>query len=259
MTQLYKLIILSTILTSCLNHKTATTLQTINKTYDFKLDNVEIFDNARNRKIPVAFYFPKTGQEIKNQQIIIFSHGYGQNKGGNNLVYSYLTENLASKGYYVVSIQHELPTDELLPMKGNLQIVRRPNWERGVENILFVLKKMKEIKPNLDYRHLTLIGHSNGGDMTMLFANKYPELVNKVISMDNRRMPLPKLFKPKIYTLRSNDFPADEGVLPTSEEQIKYKITIQPTNINHSSMDNEATMEERKIINRYIEKYLTEK
>jgi len=259
MKQIFFFLLSFSLLTSCLTNKSVTNSYLDTKTYDFKLDSLEMFDKSRNRKIPVAFYFPKTDSETKNQQIVIFSHGYGQNKGGDNLVYSYLTENLATKGFYVVSIQHELATDDLLPMEGNLQVTRRPNWERGAENILFVLNKMKEVKPNLDYKHLTLIGHSNGGDMTILFAHKHPELVYKVISMDNRRMPLPKVSKPKIYTLRSNDFPADEGVLPTIDEQKKYGIFVQQTPLNHSNMDNDATIDERKIMNGYIEKYLNKK
>jgi predicted esterase len=254
---LYLLFLIS--LTSCLTAKQTGTDNPTNQTYSVKIDSINLFDNSRNRKIPVAFYTPNTDKAIKNQQVIIFSHGYGKNEGGANLCYSYLTENLASKGYFVVSIQHELPTDELLAMEGDLQITRRPNWERGVENIHYVLSELKKTNPDLDYKHMTLIGHSNGGDMTVLFAHKYPDLVFRIISMDNRRMPLPKVSIPKIYTLRSNDYPADEGVLPTKQEQEKYEITVQFIPINHSNMDNDATTEERKIINNYIEKYLNEK
>ena len=236
-----------------------TSSQTTDKTNEFMLDILEMFDNARQRKIPVAFYYPKTDKRNKNQQLVIFSHGYGQNKGGDYLTYSYLTENLATKGYFVVSIQHELPTDELLAMDGDLRVTRRPNWERGVENIYYVLNKLKDMKPYLDYKHVSLIGHSNGGDMSVLFAHKYPKLVYKIISMDNRRMSLPRVSKPRIYTLRSDDYPADEGVLPTDEECEKFSITVQFTSINHSSMDNKATAYERKILNEYIEKYLIEK
>jgi hypothetical protein len=60
-----------------------------------------------------------------------FTSGYGQNKWGDYLAYSYLTEFLAKKGYFVVSIQHELPTDSLLSLIGKLQIVRRSFWDRG--------------------------------------------------------------------------------------------------------------------------------
>ncbi|MBB5621242.1 hypothetical protein HDE69_002295 [Pedobacter cryoconitis] len=47
--------------------------------------------------------------------------------------------------------------------------------------------------------------------MSMLFATQHPELVDKVISLDNRRMPFPRVSKPRIYSLRSSDQPADEG------------------------------------------------
>ncbi|MDQ0781601.1 alpha/beta hydrolase [Chryseobacterium sp. W4I1] len=225
------------------------------KIYKTKLDTLTLFDQSRNRKIPVAFYSPETDQKIPAQQIIIFSHGYGANKGGDYFVYSYLTEMLASKGYFTVSIQHELPTDELIPMEGKPQIVRMPFWERGTDNILFVLNELKKIRPDLDYKHLTLIGHSNGGDMTALFANKYSSLVYKIITMDNRRMYLPRTSLPKIYTIRSNDYPADEGVLPTSEEQKKYGITVQQTDINHGHMDNKGSDEEKEILKSMIFKY----
>ncbi|QWT87155.1 alpha/beta hydrolase [Chryseobacterium cucumeris] len=226
--------------------------------YEVRLDTLTFFDQSRNRKIPVALYHPKTDKKIPNQQVIIFNHGYGFNKGGDYFVYSYLTEKLASKGYFTVSIQHELTTDHLLPTEGNLQMVRRPFWQNGSDNILFVLNKLKKMKPELDYKHLSLIGHSNGGDMTALFANQHPNLVYKLITIDNRRMFLPRTSVPKVYTLRSNDYPADEGVLPNEVEQNKYSMTVQKTSINHSHMDNKGSDEEKRVLNDFVLKYLSE-
>lgn len=227
----------------------------ITNNQDFKCDTFIYFDSSRNRKIPVAVYTPN--HAVKSNKIpVIFSHGWGENKGGDYFAYSYLTEFLASKGYFVVSIQHELPTDEMLAMDGNFQVTRKPNWERGSQNILFVVHKMKKDFPDLKYNKLTVIGHSNGGDMTALFTTKHPELVDKVITMDNRRMPLPRTRHPKIYTLRSNDYPADEGVLPTEGEQKKYGIMVDFTPVNHGNMDNDATPEERKYMTQKIIKYL---
>jgi hypothetical protein len=60
--------------------------------------------------------------------------------------------------------------------------------------------------------------------MTALFANNYPNFVYKIITLDNRRMYLPKTLIPKIYTLRSNDIPMKE-FLPTMEEQ-KNSISL---------------------------------
>ncbi|MDR0791868.1 MAG: hypothetical protein LBE82_01055 [Chitinophagaceae bacterium] len=220
------------------------------------MDTLTLNDPSRNRKIPVAIYQP-ANEKNSNRIPIIFSHGYGENKGGDYLyAYTYLTEFLASKGYFVVSVQHELNTDEPLAMTGKLQETRMPNWERGAQNILFVLQEMKKEYPQLKYDKLSLIGHSNGGDMTVLFAHKYPELVYKIISMDNRRMELPRTRTPQIFTLRSNDYSADEGVLPTNEEAKEYDIVIEFTNINHSNMDNDANDKERKYMTEKILEYL---
>ena len=233
--------------------------QTTTPNYEVKLDSINMFDSSRNRRIPVALYVPKTDKKISKQKVVIFSHGYGENKGGDNLIYSYLTENLAAQGYLVASIQHELPTDSLLPTTGIPQITRRTNWERGVQNILFVLNELKKTRPELDYKHVVLIGHSNGGDMSVLFAHKYPKSVDKIISLDNRRMSLPRAKHPNIYSLRSSDYPADEGVLPTIEEQKLYHIKIiYLPNTKHSEMDNDANEAQRKEINNYIVSFLND-
>lgn len=228
------------------------------QSYAFKLDTLTLFDQARNRQIPVAFYIPKADKESGKQKIIIFSHGYGQNKGGNYLAYSYLTEFLASKGYFVASIQHELSTDSLIPLTGTPQIVRRPFWERGADNILFVINELKRYYPKLDFNHITLIGHSNGGDMTALFSQKYPNIISKIITLDNRRMALPKTTKPKVYSLRSSDQPADEGILPTAEEQKNFGITIiKLPNTIHNAMDDNADERQSQEIKNYIIMFLS--
>lgn len=141
-------------------------------------------------------------------------------------------------------------------MSGKLQETRRPNWERGVQNIFYVLQEINKIYPELKFNKLSLIGHSNGGDMTVLFAHKYPDLADKIITMDNRRMEIPRIANPKFYTLRSKDYPADEGVLPTDEELNKYDIKVQFTGINHSNMDNDANETERKYLTTKILEYL---
>lgn len=224
-----------------------------NQTSTFKLDTSILFDRSRNREIPVAFYKPET----RNSKIIIFSHGYGKNKGGDYLAYSYLTEFLASKGYFVASIQHELPTDTLMPTTGIPQIVRRPFWERGVDNIFFVINELKRSNPELDFKHITLIGHSNGADMTALFPQKHQGIVEKIITLDNKRMALPRTLSPKIYSLRSSDQEADIGVIPTIEECKKYEITIiKLPNTIHNNMDNHANNKQRQEITDYVLKFL---
>jgi len=222
----------------------------------FKQDSVIFFDATRNRAIPVELYVPSKEKKAK---VVIVSHGYGFNKGGDNRAYSYLTEALAASGYLVASIQHELPTDDLLPLTGVPQVVRRPNWERGTANIYFVLGELRKKFPRANYQRVTLIGHSNGGDMSMLFAHQHPTLISKVISLDNRRMPFPRTQHPKIYSLRSSDQPADDGVLPTLEEQAAFGITVvKLPNTIHNNMDDNANESQRKEIITYVLGFLKE-
>lgn len=228
---------------------------TNSQTYSFRVDTVTLFDQSRNREIPVAFYKP----QIDSPKIVIFSHGYGRNEGGHYLYYSYLAKYLASKGYFVVSIQHELPTDSLIPSSGIPRIVRRPFWERGADNILFVIEGLKKSNPKLNFRHITLIGHSNGADMSAFFPEKYPGIIDKLITLDNRRMPLPRTNNPKVYSLRSSDQPADEGVLPTGDEQRKYGITIiKLPNTIHNDMDDRGGNRQKKEIENYIMTFLND-
>ncbi|MFN8352850.1 MAG: alpha/beta hydrolase [Spirosomataceae bacterium] len=222
-----------------------------------RLDTLKWYDQSRQREIPIAIYKPQTSRKIRRQKLVVFSHGYGQNKGGDYLAYSYLTAFLASKGFFVVSIQHELATDSLLPLSGKPQVVRRPFWERGADNILFVINELKKTNPAINYHPIALIGHSNGGDMTALFPQKYPTIVDKIITLDNRRMVLPKTKKTKVYSLRSSDQPADEGVLPTVEEAEKFGMKIiKLPNTTHNEMDDSATDKQRKEIQAYLLAFL---
>jgi predicted peptidase len=126
-----------------------------------------------------------------------------------------------------------------------------------VANILFVIKKLKEDHPELDFEKIILIGHSNGADMTALFPQKYPDIIDRSITLDIRRMALPGISHPKIYFLRSSDQPADKDVLPALEEQAKFGITIiKLPNTIHNDMDDRANKKQRKEINTYILAFL---
>lgn len=210
------------------------------------------FDNCRNRVIPVAVYQPqKTTWKTK---VILFSHGYDGNKNSkSNQTYSYLTRFLSQKGFYVISIQHELADDPLLAMDGDFMRTRMSNWERGVANILFTIQEFRKLQPHLDWDNLILIGHSNGGDMTMLFASKYPEMISKAISLDHRRMIMPRIRKPQLYTLRGCDYDADADVLPTEQEQEEYRMkVVKLDGITHSNMGEKGTEEQHNLINQHI-------
>src|SRR6204780_3368265 len=89
--------------------------------------------------------------------------------------YSFLANVFAARGYLAVSIQHDLPTDApLVTNVGELYVGRLPQYHRGVANIRFAVDEMKKVLPNADYEHLTMVGHSNGGDISIYFPHLDP-------------------------------------------------------------------------------------
>lgn len=224
---------------------------------DIQLEKVVFFDTLRQRTIPIAIYTKKGIVEKLYKGIIIINHGYGQNNPNSYLAYSYLTDHFASKGYYVVSIQHELPHDSIIPSSGNLQVLRKPFWERGSDNIHYIISELQKSHQHLNYKNTTLIGHSNGGDIIAYYCTKYPNTVKSIVTLDNRRMALPKSENLRVLSLRSSDQLPDIGVLPSSAEQERYRISIITLpNTPHNSMSDSADDTQRKEIIYYISSFL---
>jgi pimeloyl-ACP methyl ester carboxylesterase len=228
---------------------------------DIRIETFEVLDSVRNRLVPYALYSPVSEGKVKDSiRLVIFSHGYGSNYSRNYLNYSYLTKRLARSGFWTVSIQHELLGDPLIPKEGIMQVVRMPFWIRGKENILFVLNDFKKKFPELKIRSIDLIGHSNGGDMSILTAKDHPELIRKVITLDHLRMPVPHVLKPQFSSLRSTDKTADSLVIPSKDDCQKYGIQIvQLKKITHNEMNDEGSRKQKKQINSYIQKILEDR
>lgn len=207
-----------------------------------------------HRLIPVRTYAPASGQ-IAGLKVALLNHGYGVA----NRRYAFIARNLVAHGYFVLSVQQVLPTDAPLPSTGNPAQVRRPAWERGVQSLRTVLAELPRAYPGLDLGHTLLVGHSFGGDVVMLFAQEYPAEVERVISLDNCRMPLPRQARPRVLSLRSSDQQPDTGVLPTAAEQaaLGMRIVALPAT-RHGEMDDHATKAQRQEINRYISEFLAQ-
>ena len=156
-----------------------------------------------------------------------------------NTEYSFLANVLAARGYLVASIQQDLPTDPPLMTRVGLPYVgRRGVYIRCEANILFVIGQLQKLHPNADYSHLTLVGHSNGGDVSMYVAKQHPELVSKVITLDNLRVPFVLSNRLKILSFRSKDpnFRTDPGVLPTPKQAKAEGIDIVNTGALHTQL-----------------------
>jgi hypothetical protein len=173
--------------------------------------------------------------------------------------YSFLANLFAARGYMVASIQHDLATDAPLVTKvGELYVGRLPQYHRGVANIRFAIDELKKVQPNADYDHLTMVGHSNGGDISMYFAKLYPDQIKKVVTLDNLRVPFLTDGRFKIISFRSKDpvFKADPGVIPDDEICAKAGITVVRTSFQHNDMRDTGPDEAKTAIQDMLDKML---
>jgi pimeloyl-ACP methyl ester carboxylesterase len=195
--------------------------------------------------------------EMIELPVVILSHG----NTVKHTEYSFLTNTFAARGYLVVSIQHDLATDDPMVTKvGEEYVGRRMQYNRGIANILFAIEQLKQIYPNADYRHLTLVGHSNGGDISVYFAKLHPDMVKKVVTLDNLRVPFVTAGKFKILSFRSQDpqFKTDAGVIPTDEECEKAGIQVVKTEFQHNDMRDTGPDAAKSSIQGMLDKFLND-
>ena len=177
-----------------------------------------IYDESRDRSIPVEITFP---MELENCSldlkcpVAFLSAGYGVS----HVKYTFLSKQLNQLGYLVAAIGHELPSDPSLSLTGNLYNTRSENWRRGATTLHFLKDSLSQRFAQFDFEKLMLVGHSNGGDISAWLGNEGKTYIQKIITLDHRRVPLPSDGTIKILSIRASDFPADKGVLPTESEQ----------------------------------------
>jgi alpha/beta hydrolase fold. len=218
------------------------------------------FDEARQRPVSVDLavrrdYEMKADDGYWKLPVAVISNG----NTVKNTEYSFLANVFAARGYLVASIQQDLPTDPPLMTKVGMPYVGRQGvYEKGEANILFVLGQLKKLQPNADYVHLTLVGHSNGGDTAMYFAKEHPELVSKVVTLDNLRVPFVLSDKMKILSFRSKDpnFQTDPGVLPTPQQAKARGIDIIHTQFQHTWLSDRGPDSVKERIQATLDEFL---
>ena len=223
-------------------------------------ETLDLFDAARQRPVTVDLavrrdYEMKANAGYWNLPVALISNG----NTVKNTEYSFLANVLAARGYLVASIQQDIPTDPPLMTNIGLPYVgRRAVYEKGEANILFVVEKLRELQPHADYDHLTLVGHSNGGDIAMFCAKHHPEIVSKVITLDNLRVPFVHNDKMKILSFRSTDpnFKTDPGVLPTPQQAKLEGIDIVKTQFQHTDMSDRGPDTVKEKIQATLDQFL---
>jgi len=223
-------------------------------------ETLNLFDAARARPIAVDLavrrdYEMKANAGYWKLPVAVISNG----NTVKNTEYSFLANVFAARGYLVASVQQDVPTDPPLVTRVGLPYVgRRQVYEKGEANILFVVEQLKKLQPNADYDHLTLVGHSNGGDIAMYFAKQHPELVSKVVTLDNLRVPFVLSDKLKILSFRSRDpnFKTDPGVLPTPQQAKAEGIDIVQTKFQHTWMSDRGPELAKERIQATLDEFL---
>ena len=223
-------------------------------------ETLNLYDNARQRPVPVNLavrwdYEMKANDGFWKRPVAIISNG----NTVRNTEYSFLANAFAARGYLVASIQQDLPIDPPLVTRVGLPYVGRlAVYQKGEANILFVLEALRKLKPNADYAHLTLVGHSNGGDTAMNFALQHPEQVSKVVTLDNLRVPFVLREKLKIISFRSKDphFMTDPGVLPTPKQAKEDDIRIIKTQFQHTWMSDRGPETAKERIQATLDRFL---
>jgi dienelactone hydrolase len=223
-------------------------------------ETLNLFDATRQRSVVVDLavrwdYQIKADDGYWKLPVAVISNG----NTVKNTEYSFLANVFAARGYLVASIQQDLPTDPpLVTDVGKPYVGRLPVYQKGEANILFVLRQLKELQPHADYDHLTLVGHSNGGDTAMYFAQQHPQLVAKIVTLDNLRVPFVLADKLKILSFRSHDpeFTTDPGVLPSAEQAKKAGIDIVQTQFQHTWMSDRGPDSAKARIQATLDEFL---
>jgi hypothetical protein len=223
-------------------------------------ETLNLYDAARQRPISVDVavrrdYEVKADNGFWKLPVAIISNG----NTVKNTEYSFLADVLAARGYLVASIEQDLPSDPpLMTVVGKPYVGRRGIYIRCEDNILYVIGELQKSQPHADYNHLTLVGHSNGGDVSMYFAKEHPELVSKVITLDNLRVPFVLDNGLKILSFRSKDpnFKTDPGVLPNAKQALKDGIDIINTGALHTQLSDRGPDSVKEKIQATLDKFL---
>jgi predicted dienelactone hydrolase len=228
--------------------------------FDVRRETLDLHDAARNRDVPVEISMSRRA-ELKEKlfgikpRVALINHG----NTVDHREYTFLANVLATQGYLVASIQHDLKGDAPLSQQGFPFVGRLPVYERGAENIQFVINEMKtKYYPELDYTKLTMLGHSNGGDISMFFAGNNPEVVTKIVTLDNLRVPFLMSGKSRILSFRSRDWKPDPGVVPNDDMCEPAGIELVKTDFQHTDMSDRGPDTVKESIRTALARFLAE-
>ncbi|MEL0649408.1 alpha/beta hydrolase [Pseudoalteromonas agarivorans] len=193
-----------------------------------------VVDKSRNRTISINISLPNNSNQCSKQAkcpVAFVNAGYGISHNE----YTFASKLFDAQGYLSIAVAHELKTDPKLNRKQPYLTTRMENWHRGVVTLKFLVNQLSAQYPEYNFSQLTLFGHSNGGDISALYASIYPDEVSQIITLDQRRMLISRNKSIRVLTLRGSDYPADANVLLNDTELKEFpvsQITIEKSRHN---------------------------
>ncbi|WP_282132023.1 alpha/beta hydrolase [Pseudoalteromonas aliena] len=189
----------------------------------FANDDV-ITDKSRKRTIPINITLPSNSAKCTEQvkcSVAFINAGFGISHNE----YTFASNVFNQRGYLTIAVAHELKSDPDLNREQPYLTTRMENWHRGVVTFKFLVNELASKYPTYDFTKLALFGHSNGGDISSLYGSIYPNEVSTIITLDHRRMLIPRNKNIRVLTLRGSDYPADANVLLNDSELDKFPVT----------------------------------
>ncbi|WP_269532169.1 alpha/beta hydrolase [Chitinimonas sp. BJYL2] len=200
---------------------------------------------ASSRQIPLAIYTPSLDGCQPPCRAALFGTGYTVAAKD----YSFIGNALAKQGYLTIIVQHDLEGDAPMPNTGNIAKDRGAYWRRGADALAYLLQALPKQFPAYQWQKVTLMGHSQGGDIAALYTAENPQAVAALVTLDNRRVPLPQNGSLPVLTLRSADQPADAGVLPAPSTQLPERFCrVNLPDTKHNDMNDHGTPASRQVM-----------
>lgn len=153
--------------------------------------------------------------------VAVLSPGYGF-AGAD---YAFVTRRLNGMGYLVMALRDSaggVQLDRNAAIAPQVQAMARVTST----SIAAALDAAAPRYPHFDWRHLLLVGHSLGGDSSAQFAADHPARVAALISLDSRRVALPRSAAIRVLTIRASDTAPDPGVLPDEQERRSLRTCV---------------------------------
>lgn len=155
--------------------------------------DLDWFDTARNRAVPVRLYLPAWAAPAQTLPLVVFSHGMGGSRRG----YSYLGAYWASHGYASLHLQHvgsdrSLWFGNIFGLVGRLQgAAQEEEAIARVGDLRFALDQIladKELGSRIDAGRIVGAGHSYGANTVMLALGARIERQDHIIDLAEPRL-----------------------------------------------------------------------